>query len=89
MNILTSPVTYNDIFIVIILIRSKYSSLDVRYLGQWFRAGVLFASVDIKLSPFVPESPCIQEVAVVFNPALHSRVFQNFTWGTLLDYIFS
>ena len=55
------------------------------YLGQWFGAGVQFASMDVKLGPFVPESPRIQQVAVVFDPALDSGVFQHFTWGTLLE----
>lgn len=56
------------------------------YLGQWFGAGVQFASVDVKLGPFVPKSPSIQQVAVVFDPALDSRVFQHVTRGTLLEY---
>lgn len=53
------------------------------YLGQRFRAGVQFASMDVKFCPFVPEPPCVQEVAVVFNPALDTRVLQHLTWGTL------
>lgn len=48
-----------------------------RHLCQWFGAGVQFASVDVKLSPFVPEPPRVQQVAVVFNPALDTGVFQN------------
>lgn len=59
-------------------------SPDVSYLGQWFGAGVQLSSMDVKLGTFVPESPRVQQVAVVFDPALDSRVFQHVTWGTLM-----
>lgn len=63
----------------------KRPSLDVHYLGQWFGAGVQLASMDVKFSPFVPESPRVQQVAVVFDPALDSRVFQHVAWGALSE----
>lgn len=58
------------------------------YLSQWFGAGVQFASMDVKLRPFVPESPGVQQVAVVFDPALDTRVFQHVTRGTLMKECF-
>lgn len=62
---------------------------NVPYLGQWFGAGVQFASMDVKFRPFVPESPRIQQVAVVLDPALDPRVFQHVAWGTLSEESFS
>lgn len=58
-------------------------SHDVCYLGQGLGAGIQLASVDVKFCPFVPESPGVQKIAVVFNPALDTRVFQHVTWGAL------
>lgn len=61
---------------------------EVPYLGQWFGAGVQFASMDVKFRPLVPESPRVQQVAVVFDPALDPRVFQHIARGTLWEDFF-
>jgi hypothetical protein len=53
------------------------------YLGQGFGAGVQLAPVDVELSPLVPEPPCVQQVAVVLNPALDPRVLDHVSRGAL------
>lgn len=50
------------------------------YLGKWLGTRVQFPSVDVKLSPFVPEPPGVQQVAVVLDPALDTGVLQNVAW---------
>lgn len=58
---------------------------SVCYLGERLGAGVQFASVDVKLGPFVPEPPGVQQVAVVLDPALHAGVLQHVARRPLLE----
>lgn len=51
--------------------------VPARYLGKRLGTRVQFPSVDVKLSPFVPEPPGVQQVAVVLDPALDTRVLQH------------
>lgn len=52
-------------------------------LSKRFRAGVEFAPVDVKFSSFVPEPPGVQQVAVVLDPALYTRVLHYFSTRAL------
>lgn len=58
---------------------------SVCYLGKRLGAGVQFASVDVKLGPFMPEPPGVQQVAVVLDPALDTGVLQHVAWRPLLE----
>lgn len=75
---------YQFISLIHVMLPVKLKPIFVFYLSQRFGTRVQFASVDVKLCPLVPQPPCIQEVAVVLNPTLDSRVLQHLTWGTLL-----
>ena len=57
----------------------------LRYLGQGLGAGVQLAPVDVELGPLVPEPPGVQQVAVVLDPALDTRVLDHVSWGALWE----
>lgn len=64
---------------------SRRGRASVCYLGEWLGAGVQFAPVDVKLGPFVPEPPGVQQVAVVLDPALDTGVLQHIARRPLLE----
>lgn len=60
--------------------KQKSGLVSACYLGKWLGTRVQFPSVDVKLSPFVPEPPGVQQVAVVLDPALDTWVLQHIAW---------